>query len=101
MHFPCRSPGYAVLPQAYGPSADSTKVESSGERTFIGQQQFAIPGGHANLSFPQFPHCVFVPFELPGANGNSGEGSGSYQNIPDSQLEAQKIIQQKIEVSFM
>ncbi|XP_021279048.1 ERAD-associated E3 ubiquitin-protein ligase HRD1B-like [Herrania umbratica] len=93
------SSGYAVLPQAYGPSADSTKVESSGERTFIGQQQFAIPGGHANLSFPQFPHCVFVPFQLPGANGNSGEGLGSYQNIPDSQLEAQKkIIQQKIEV---
>ncbi|XWS71353.1 hypothetical protein CRYUN_Cryun03dG0131500 [Craigia yunnanensis] len=93
------SPGYAILPKAYGPLADSTKVDSSGERTSIGQEQFAIPGGHANLSFPQFPHCVFVPFQLPGANGNSGEGSGSNQNIPDSQLEAQKeIIQQRIEV---
>ncbi|XWS71354.1 hypothetical protein CRYUN_Cryun03dG0131500 [Craigia yunnanensis] len=96
------SPGYAILPKAYGPLADSTKVDSSGERTSIGQEQFAIPGGHANLSFPQFPHCVFVPFQLPGANGNSGEGSGSNQNIPDSQLEAQKeIIQQRIEVSFL
>ncbi|XVF47080.1 hypothetical protein PTKIN_Ptkin03bG0080000 [Pterospermum kingtungense] len=89
------SPGYAVLPQPYGPSGDS----SSGERTFIGQQQFAVAGAHANLSFLQFPHCVFVPFQLPGVNGNSGEGSGSNQNILDSQLEAQKkIIQQQIEV---
>ncbi|KAL4284421.1 hypothetical protein GQ457_16G008380 [Hibiscus cannabinus] len=37
--------------------------------------------------------------KLPGANRNSGEGSGSNQNISDSQLEAQKkIIQQQIEV---
>ncbi|XP_022756069.1 ERAD-associated E3 ubiquitin-protein ligase HRD1B-like [Durio zibethinus] len=89
------SPGYAVLPKAYRPLADSTKVESSGEKTSIGQQQFAIPGGRANLSFPQFPHCVFVPFQLSGASGNSV----SNQNIPDSQLEAQsKVIQQQIEV---
>ena len=102
MHFTFRSPGYAVLPEAYGSLGDSTKVESSGERTSIGQQQFAAPGGHANLSFPQFPHRVFVPFQLPGANGNSGEGSGSHQNIPDSKLEAQKkIIEQQIEVSFL
>ncbi|XP_022729986.1 ERAD-associated E3 ubiquitin-protein ligase HRD1B-like isoform X2 [Durio zibethinus] len=93
------SPGYALLPKAYGSLADSTKVESSGESTSIGQQQFAIPGGHANLSFPQFPHCVFGTFQLPGASGSLGEGFGSNQNIPDSQLEAQeKIIQQQIEV---
>ncbi|XVE59741.1 hypothetical protein DITRI_Ditri05aG0070600 [Diplodiscus trichospermus] len=93
------SPGYAVLPKAYGSLADSTKVESSGERTPVGQQHFSLPDGHANLSFPQFPQCVFVPFQLPGANGNSGEGSSGNQNISDSQLEAQKkIIQQQIEV---
>ncbi|XVE79107.1 hypothetical protein DITRI_Ditri14bG0031500 [Diplodiscus trichospermus] len=92
------SPGYAVLPKGHGPLADSTKVESSGERALIGQQ-FAIPDGHANLSFPQFPHCVFVPFQFPCANGNSGEGPRSSQNIPDSQLEVQKmIIQQQIHV---
>ncbi|OMO77152.1 Zinc finger, RING-type [Corchorus olitorius] len=92
------SPGYAAVPQAYGPLADSTKVESSGEQTAIGQQQFAVPGGQANLSFPQFPPCVFVPFQLPGAIGNLGEVSAGTQNIPDSQLEAQKkIIQQQIE----
>ena len=101
MRFICRSPGYAVRPKASGPLADSTKVESSGESTSIGQQ-FTFPGGQSNLSFPQFPHCVFVPFQLPGANGNSGEGSSGNQNIPDSQLEAQKkIIQQRIEVLFM
>ncbi|XVF05007.1 hypothetical protein REPUB_Repub05bG0134000 [Reevesia pubescens] len=93
------SPGYAALPRTYGQLADSSNVESGGERTSIGQQQIAIPGGHANFSFPQLPNCVFVPLQLPGANGNSGEGSGSNQNIPDSQLEAQKkIIQQQIEV---
>ena len=83
----CRSPGYAVLPKVYGSLANSTKEESSGESTSIGQQ-FTFPGGQSNLSFPQFPHCVFVPFQLPGADGNSGEGSSSNQNIPDSQLEA-------------
>ncbi|XVF19543.1 hypothetical protein REPUB_Repub11eG0120600 [Reevesia pubescens] len=93
------SPGYAVLSKAYGPLVDSAKVESRGESTSIGQPQFAIPGGHENLSFLQFPHSVFVPFQLPGASGISGIGSGNAQNIPDSQLEAQKkIIQQQIEV---
>ncbi|KAK8695539.1 hypothetical protein V6N13_000692 [Hibiscus sabdariffa] len=93
------SPGNAVVPGASAPLGDSMKVESSGEGTSIGQQQFAIAGGQGNLTFPQFPHCVFVPIQLPGANGNSGEGSRSNQNISDSQLEAQKkIIQQQIEV---
>ncbi|XP_022752473.1 ERAD-associated E3 ubiquitin-protein ligase HRD1A-like isoform X2 [Durio zibethinus] len=92
------SPRYAVLPKAYGSLADTMKVESSGESTSIGQQ-FAIPGGYANLSFPQFPHCVFLPFQSPGANGNSGEGSSGNQSTPDSELEVQKkIIQQQIEV---
>lgn len=100
VHFVCRSPGYAALPKAYVPLAESSKVESSGESTSVGQQ-FPIPGGHANSSFPQFANCVFVPFQVPGANGNSGEGSSNNQNIPDSQVEAQKKnIQQQIEVSF-
>lgn len=101
MHFKCRSPGYAVLPKAYGQPTDSTMGESSGETTSTGEQ-FVIPGGQVNLSFPRFPHCAFVPFQLPRVNGNMGEASSSKLNIPDSQLEAQKkIIQQQIEVSFM
>ncbi|PPD91332.1 hypothetical protein GOBAR_DD11732 [Gossypium barbadense] len=94
------SPGNPVLPGSYAPLADTMKVEHSGESPSIGHQQFAIPGGQSNLPFPQFPNCVFVPFQLPGANGNSGGGgSGSNQNISDSQLEAQKkIIEQQIEV---
>ncbi|KAH1090737.1 hypothetical protein J1N35_017994 [Gossypium stocksii] len=94
------SPGNAVLPGSYAPLADTMKVEHSAESPSIGHQQFAIPGGQSNLPFPQFPNCVFVPFQLPGANGDSGGGgSGSNQNISDSQLEAQKkIIEQQIEV---
>ncbi|TYI10203.1 hypothetical protein ES332_A09G126800v1 [Gossypium tomentosum] len=94
------SPGNAVLPGSYAPLADTMKVEHSGESPSIGHQQFAIPGGLPNLPFPQFPNCVFVPFQLPGANGNSGGGgSGSNQNLSDSQLEAQKkTIEQQIEV---
>ncbi|MBA0615438.1 hypothetical protein Godav_015575 [Gossypium davidsonii] len=94
------SPGNPVLPGSYAPLADTMKVEYNGESPSIGHQQFAIPGGQSNLPFPQFPNCVFVPFQLPGANGNSGGGgSGSNQNISDSQLEAQKkIIEQQIEV---
>lgn len=45
---------------------------------------------------PQFPH-VFVPFQVPGANANSGDMLGG---IPSSELEAQKkLIQHQIEVS--
>ncbi|TYI67348.1 hypothetical protein E1A91_D08G011900v1 [Gossypium mustelinum] len=92
------SPGYAVLPKAYGQPDDSMKGESSGEMTSTGEQ-FVIPGGQVNLSFPRFPHCAFVPFQLPRVNGNMGEASSSNLHIPDSQLEAQKkIIQQQIEV---
>ncbi|XP_023888285.1 ERAD-associated E3 ubiquitin-protein ligase HRD1B [Quercus suber] len=94
------SPGYAVLPQVQKTSADSANTESSGP-AFIGQpqQQFAIPGGPSNLPFPQSPHCIFVPFQTPGANVTYGDRFGSNLNIPDSQLEAQKkFLSNQIEV---
>jgi E3 ubiquitin-protein ligase synoviolin len=96
----CRSPGYAVLPKVQGTLADSSNAESSGEGASVVQpQQFAISGGPANLSFPQFPHTVFVPFQAPGANVINGERFGNDLNIPDSQLEAQKqFLRQQIEV---
>ncbi|KAK4572307.1 hypothetical protein RGQ29_030657 [Quercus rubra] len=81
-------------------SADSTNTESSGT-AFIGQpqQQFAIPAGPSNLPFPQSPHCIFVPFQTPGANVTYGDRFGSNLNIPDSQLEAQKkFLSNQIEV---
>lgn len=96
----CRSPGYAVLPQVQKTSADSANTESSGP-AFIGQpqQQFAIPGGPSNSPFPQSPHCIFVPFQTPGANVTYGDRFGSNLNIPDSQLEAQKkLLSNQIEV---
>ncbi|GAV77851.1 zf-RING_2 domain-containing protein [Cephalotus follicularis] len=93
------SPGYAVLPHANRPLADST-LESGGEQASIRQpQQSAFTGGPANISFPQFPHPVFVPFHSCDVNVNYGERSGSNHNIPPSQLEAQKkFLQQQIEV---
>ncbi|GMJ00849.1 homolog of yeast Hrd1 [Hibiscus trionum] len=92
------SPGYAVLPKAHGSLTDSAKVESNGASTSTGEQ-FGIPGGQANMSSPQSPHYAFVPFQLPFANGYSGEASSGNTNVTDSHLEAQKkIIQQQIEV---
>lgn len=85
------SPGYAVLPRAHGPLADSINAESSGEQSSTGQsQQLAISGGSANLPFAQFPNCTFVPFQAPGANVTHGDRLGSDPNAPSSQLEAQK-----------
>ncbi|KAE8672046.1 ERAD-associated E3 ubiquitin-protein ligase HRD1 [Hibiscus syriacus] len=46
------SPGYVVLPKTHESLSESTKVESSGPSTSI-REQFAIPGGQANMSFPQ------------------------------------------------
>ncbi|KAK9994011.1 hypothetical protein SO802_023714 [Lithocarpus litseifolius] len=94
------SPGYAVLLQVQKTPADSTNTESCGP-AFIGQpqQQFAIPGGPSNLPFPQSLHCIFVPFQTPGANVTYGDRFGSNLNIPDLQLEAQKkFISNQIEV---
>ncbi|KAL3574064.1 hypothetical protein D5086_024677 [Populus alba] len=67
---PVWSPGYALIPQVQRPLADRTTVESGGEQGFIGQQhlQFSIHGGPSNLSFPQLPHCVFIPFQAPSAS---------------------------------
>ncbi|KAG2700883.1 hypothetical protein I3843_06G018200 [Carya illinoinensis] len=89
------SPGYAVLPQVQRTSADSANSaarESSGEEASIGQQepQFTTSGGPAKSSSPQYPHCIFVPFQAPGTNVTFVERSGDNLNIPDLQLEAQK-----------
>ncbi|RQO99175.1 hypothetical protein POPTR_013G088400v4 [Populus trichocarpa] len=95
---PVWSPGYALIPQVQRPLADRTTVESGGEQGFIGQQhlQFSIHGGPSNLSFPQLPHCVFIPFQAPSASVYQGERAGS---TPISELEAQKnFLQHQIEV---
>ncbi|KAA8540138.1 hypothetical protein F0562_026830 [Nyssa sinensis] len=96
------SPGYALVPQVYGPLANSINTDSVGEHTSTGQSQqhqFAVPGGPGNSPFPQLQHCAFVPFQAPGANVNYGERLGDNPNISDPQLEAQKkFLQQQIEV---
>ncbi|KAJ9179762.1 hypothetical protein P3X46_008093 [Hevea brasiliensis] len=92
------SPGYVLLPQAQRPLADAANGEPSREQAFIGQSQWKseFHAGPSNLSLPQFPHYVFVPVLVPGANANYGDMLGS---IPNSELEAQKkFLQQQIEV---
>ncbi|XP_061944455.1 ERAD-associated E3 ubiquitin-protein ligase HRD1B-like [Populus nigra] len=92
------SPGYALVPQVQRPLADTTNMEPSGDQGVVGQPrlQFSIQGGPSNLTLPQLPHCVFVPFQAPGACVYQGERTCS---TPDSELEAQKkFLQHQIEV---
>ncbi|THG09893.1 hypothetical protein TEA_008712 [Camellia sinensis var. sinensis] len=93
------SPGYALLPQAQRPLADTINTDSSGEQSSTSQSQqhpIAIPGGPANLPFP---HSGFVNFLAPGTDVNYGERFGSNLNTPDCQLEAQeKILQNQIKM---
>lgn len=79
--------------------ADTTNMEPSGDQGVVGQPrlQFSIQGGPSNLTLPQLPHCVFVPFQA-GACVYRGERACS---TPDSELEAQKkFLQHQIEVSL-
>ncbi|XP_021900158.1 ERAD-associated E3 ubiquitin-protein ligase HRD1B-like isoform X2 [Carica papaya] len=90
------SPGYALFLQASRPESD---IGSSVEQTSVGSREYVVPGGSSNLSFPLFPHSVFVPFQLDGASVNSGNRLGVDINIPDSQLEMQrKFLQHQIEM---
>ena len=79
--------------------ADTTNMEPSGDQGVVGQPrlQFSIQGGPSNLTLPQLPHCVFVPFQAPGACVYQGERA----HTPNSELEAQKnFLQHQIEVSL-
>ncbi|XP_020412123.1 ERAD-associated E3 ubiquitin-protein ligase HRD1B isoform X1 [Prunus persica] len=87
------SPGYVALPQVQRQMADSANTESSG----VLHPQLATPGGPSNLSSPQFPHYMFVPFEVPDVAYE--ERLGGDPNITASQLEAQKkFLQHQIEI---
>ncbi|OVA18460.1 zinc finger protein [Macleaya cordata] len=96
------SPGYALLPQNSMPSLDSSNTESTGEGTASGQplqQQFGIPGGQTNFTYPQVPHGAFVPFQASSANLKHDDKSGSDPNGYGSHLEAQeRFIRHQIEV---
>ncbi|KAL6291809.1 hypothetical protein ACE6H2_009319 [Prunus campanulata] len=89
------SPGYVALPRVQRQMADSANTGSSG----VSHPQLVTPGGPSNLSSPQFPHYMFVPFEVPGANVAYEERLGGDPNITASQLEAQKkFLQHQIEI---
>ncbi|KAF9661292.1 hypothetical protein SADUNF_Sadunf19G0052900 [Salix dunnii] len=92
------SSGYALVPQAQRPLADTTNMEPSGNQGVSGQPQlqFSIQGGPSNLTLPQPPHSFSVLFEAPGAHVYQGESTSS---TPNSELEAQKrLLQNQIEV---
>ncbi|XP_043715490.1 uncharacterized protein LOC122663889 [Telopea speciosissima] len=76
----------------YVPSADSSSMDSTGERDAFGhtqQYQFAIPGS--------VPNYAFIPFQAPGTNSSSSVDCNL--NIPSSHVEAQKrFLQHQIEV---
>ncbi|KAJ6348562.1 hypothetical protein OIU77_006190 [Salix suchowensis] len=92
------SSGYALVPQAQRPLADTTtNMEPSGNQGVAGQPQlqFSVQGGPSNLTLPQPPHSVSVLFEAPGAGVYQGERASS---TPNSELEAQKrLLQNQIE----
>ncbi|KAK3004972.1 hypothetical protein RJ639_018414 [Escallonia herrerae] len=91
------SPGYALLPQAYRPWAESNADGEGASVQQSQQHQFGTLGGSANLPFAQFPQTAFVPLQAPGANIVSGESSNL--NATDFQLETRKrFIQNQIEV---
>ncbi|GAU18926.1 hypothetical protein TSUD_229160 [Trifolium subterraneum] len=63
------------------------------------QQQFHIPGGPANVSFPPMGHFHFIPSQPHMTLLNYGEGFGNDPNIQSLQLEAnKKLLQQQIEI---
>ncbi|KAL9274401.1 ERAD-associated E3 ubiquitin-protein ligase HRD1A-like protein [Drosera capensis] len=92
------SPGYAMMPQAYGCSPNSTSLGPNVGP--IEQQQHQHSGtssGQNNLPFPQFPQSYFPPLYGPGGNMTFGEGSGLV--MTDSQIDLQrKVLEHQIEV---
>ncbi|KAJ8752484.1 hypothetical protein K2173_004772 [Erythroxylum novogranatense] len=88
------SPGYAFLPKAH----NTVELDPCGENAPAQlHSELANNPETSNSTFFQVPHCVFVPFQVPGANGASVERLGSMPTTSD--LEAhKKFLQIQIEV---
>ncbi|GAB2227545.1 hypothetical protein Droror1_Dr00009367 [Drosera rotundifolia] len=92
------SPGYAMMPQAYGGSPNSTSLGPNVGP--IEQQQHQHSGtssGMNNLPSPQLSQSYFPPIYGPGGNITFGEGSSLV--MTDSQIDLQrKVLEHQIEV---
>ncbi|XP_019420985.1 PREDICTED: ERAD-associated E3 ubiquitin-protein ligase HRD1B-like isoform X1 [Lupinus angustifolius] len=95
------SPGNTLYPRVQTSLAEPTNTEFNGEGASSKQvqNQFVIPGGSSNVSFPPMGHFQFLPSQSQAAPVNYGEGFGNDPNMPSSLLEAQrKLIQYQIEI---
>ncbi|XP_061369442.1 ERAD-associated E3 ubiquitin-protein ligase HRD1B-like [Gastrolobium bilobum] len=95
------SPGYTFYPPVQIPMAETTNSELNGEQASReqAQNQFLIPGGPSNVSFPPMGHFHFLPSQPHAAPVNYGEEFGNDPNILRSPLEAQrKFLQYQIEI---
>ncbi|GAB4858185.1 ERAD-associated E3 ubiquitin-protein ligase hrd1a [Ancistrocladus abbreviatus] len=92
------TPGYAVVPQADGPSLDTTSADAGeGSAGQTQNQQFGMSGGHMTLPFPWFPQSASAHLQVPGANMISGERRNLV--MTDSQLDIQKkFLEHQIEI---
>ncbi|XP_010276745.1 PREDICTED: ERAD-associated E3 ubiquitin-protein ligase HRD1B-like [Nelumbo nucifera] len=92
-------PGYALIPQAYMPSANSCTMDSDGNASGEPHnQQFATHGGQSNFVYPLAPHCPFIPLQSAGANF-TGQRLGTDLNAECSCLESQeRFILHQIEI---
>ncbi|OIV99631.1 hypothetical protein TanjilG_17441 [Lupinus angustifolius] len=91
------SRGYTQYPPVQRSVAESSSAEAcSSEQT---QNQFVIPGGPMNASFPPMGNFNFLPSQTHTAPVNYGEGFGNVPNMPNSLVEAQrKVLQLQIEI---
>ncbi|KAL9249098.1 ERAD-associated E3 ubiquitin-protein ligase HRD1A-like protein [Drosera capensis] len=92
------SPGYAMMPQAYGGSPNSTSLGSNvGPIEQQQHQHSSTSCGLNNLPFPQFSQSYFPPIYRPGGNITFGEGSSPV--MTDLQIDLQqKVLEHQIEV---
>ncbi|GAB4826413.1 ERAD-associated E3 ubiquitin-protein ligase hrd1a [Ancistrocladus abbreviatus] len=92
------APGYAVLPQVYGPSLDPANPDSGeGSAGQLQKQQFGMSGVNMSMPFPQFSPCGFTPLPVPGENMTLGEVRDLV--MTDSQLDIQKkFLEHQIEI---
>ncbi|KAK7312155.1 hypothetical protein VNO77_35812 [Canavalia gladiata] len=92
------SPGYTLYPPVQRSLAESSSTELNGEQasTEQAQRQFVIPDGAMNVSFPPMGNFYLLPSQTHAAHLNYGEGFGNDQNVPNSQLEAQRKLQTEI-----
>ncbi|KAJ1406671.1 Zinc finger, RING-type [Sesbania bispinosa] len=92
------SPGYTLYPPSQRSVAESSSAELNGEQASSeqAQKQYVIPGGPMNVSSPPMRSFYFVPSQTHAAHMNSGEGFANDPNMPNSQLEAQRKLQNEI-----